>query len=41
MKGRPAVAYILDQLPIVRQKDEECYSRYQTKERISAIYDVM
>jgi hypothetical protein len=35
------VAYILDQFPIVRHKDEQLYGHYQTKERILEIYDAM
>jgi hypothetical protein len=35
------VAYILDQLPIVRQKNEQAHGSYRTKERILAIYDAM
>jgi hypothetical protein len=31
---RDAVAYILDQFPITRQKDERAHDRYRTKERI-------
>ena len=38
---RDAVAYILDQFPIVLQKDEARFGRYRTKERILAIYDAM
>ena len=38
---RHAVAYILDQFPIVRQKDEAAHGRYRTKERILEIYDAM
>jgi hypothetical protein len=38
---RDAVAYILDQFPIVRQKDEQAHGSYRTKERILAIYDAM
>jgi hypothetical protein len=38
---RDAVAYILDQFFIVRQKDEQAYGSYRTKERILAIYDAM
>jgi hypothetical protein len=38
---RDAVTYILDQFPIVRQKDEAAHGRYRTKERILAIYDRM
>jgi hypothetical protein len=38
---RHAVAYILDQFPIVKRKDEEAYARYRTKERILEIYDAM
>jgi hypothetical protein len=38
---RDAVAYILDQFPIVRQKDEQAHGRYRTKERILEIYDAM
>lgn len=40
-KPRDAVAYILDQFPIVRQKDEQVHGRYRTKERILEIYDAM
>ncbi len=36
---RDAVAYILDQFPIVRRKDEERYGSYRTKEQILARYD--
>lgn len=35
------VAYILDQFPIVRQKDEQVHGSYRTRERILAIYDAM
>ena len=38
---RHAVAFILDQFPIVRQKDERAHGRYRTKERILEIYDAM
>jgi hypothetical protein len=38
---RDAVAFILDQFPIVRQKDEQVHRRYHTKERILEIYDAM
>jgi hypothetical protein len=38
---RDAVSYILDQFPIVRQKDEDAHGRYRTKERILEIYDAM
>jgi hypothetical protein len=38
---RDAVSYILDQFPIVRQKDEAAHGRYRTKERILEIYDAM
>lgn len=38
---RDAVAYILDQFPIVRQKDEQAHGRHRTKERILDIYDAM
>ena len=38
---RTAVAFILDQFPIVRQKDEQAHGRYRTKERILEIYDAM
>jgi hypothetical protein len=40
-KPREAVAYILDQFPIVRQKDEQAHGSYRTKERILEIYDAM
>ncbi|GIV55416.1 MAG: hypothetical protein KatS3mg040_0184 [Candidatus Kapaibacterium sp.] len=38
---RDAVAYILDQFPIVRRKDEERYGTYRTKETILQRYDQM
>jgi hypothetical protein len=38
---RDAVGFILEQFPIVRQKDEEAHGRYRTKERILEIYDEM
>ncbi len=38
---RDAVAYILDQFPIVRRKDEERYGTYRTKEVILQCYDAM
>lgn len=38
---RDAVAYILDQFPIVREKDEAAHGRYRTKERILEHYDAM
>jgi hypothetical protein len=38
---RDAVAYILDQFPIVRQKDEQAHGCYRTKERILEVYDAM
>ncbi len=38
---RHAVAYILDQFPITKKKDEEAHGRYKTKERILEIYDAM
>lgn len=38
---RDAVAYILDQFPIVRQRDEQAYGSYRTKERILTIHDAM
>jgi hypothetical protein len=37
---RDAVAYILGQFPIVRQKDEHARGRYRTKERILEIYSL-
>jgi hypothetical protein len=40
-RPRDAVAYILDQFPIVRQKDEQTHGSYRTKERILKIYDAM
>jgi hypothetical protein len=36
-----AVGFILDQFPLVRQKDEKAHGRYRTKERILEIYDAM
>ena len=38
---RDAVAYILDQFPIVRRKDEAAFGRYRTKDRILEIYDAV
>ncbi len=38
---RDAVAFILDQFPLVRQQDEAACGRYRTKERILEIYDAM
>ena len=38
---REAVAYILDQFPIVRRKDEEHYGEYRTRRVILAVYDAM
>jgi hypothetical protein len=38
---RDAVAFILDQFPIIRQKDEKAYGHYRTKDRILEIYDAM
>jgi hypothetical protein len=38
---RDAVGFILDQFPIVRQKDEQAHGRYRTRERILEIYDAM
>jgi hypothetical protein len=38
---RRAVVSILDQSPIVRQKDEQAHGCYRTKERIFEIYDAM
>ncbi len=38
---RDAVAFILDQFPLVRQKDEAAHGRYRTKDRILEIYDEM
>lgn len=38
---RDAVAYILDQFPIVCRRDEERYGTYRTKETIHALYDAM
>ena len=38
---RDAVAYILDQFPIVRRKDEAAFSWYRTKDCILEIYDAM
>ncbi len=35
---REAVAYILDQFPIVKRKDEERYGTHRTKETMLAIY---
>lgn len=38
---RDAVAYILDNFPIVRRKDEEKWGEYRTKRVILEIYDAM
>jgi hypothetical protein len=38
---RDAVTYVLDQFPIVRQKDEQTHGSYRTKERILEIYDAL
>jgi len=38
---RAAVAFILGQFPLVRQKDETAYGRYRTKDRVLEIYDAM
>ena len=38
---REAVAYILDQFPIVKRRDEGRYGVYQTKETILKRYDEM
>ena len=40
-KPRDAVSYVLDQFPIVRQKDERAVGRYRTKDGILDIYDAM
>jgi hypothetical protein len=36
---RDAAAYILDQFPIVRRRDEERYGHYRTREAVLAAYD--
>ncbi len=38
---RHAVGFILDQFPLVRQKDERAHGCYRTKERILEIHDAM
>jgi hypothetical protein len=38
---KDAVAHILDQFPIVRERDESAHGCYRTKERIMEIYDAM
>jgi hypothetical protein len=38
---RAAVAYILEQFPIVRRRDEERFGEYRTKRMILEIYDQM
>lgn len=40
-RPRDAVAYILEQFPIVRDKDEKTHGSYRTKDRVLAIYDQM
>ena len=40
-KPRDAAGYILDQFPIVREKDVKEHGRFRTKERILEIYDAM
>lgn len=38
---RDAVAFIMDQFPVVRERDEDAHKRYRTKDRILEIYDAM
>ncbi|HOW85617.1 MAG TPA: N-6 DNA methylase [Candidatus Aminicenantes bacterium] len=38
---RAAVSYVLDQFPIVQEKDERRFGRFRTKEQILAIYDTL
>jgi hypothetical protein len=38
---RDAVGFIMDQFPIVRQKDEQAHGRYRTREHILEVYDAM
>jgi hypothetical protein len=38
---RDAICYILDQFPIVRQKDIDTHGTYRTQETILQIYDAM
>lgn len=38
---RDAAAYMMEQFPIVRQKDLDTYGQYRTKTRILEIYDAM
>ncbi len=38
---RNAAAFILDQFPLVRQKDEAAFGRYRTQERVLEIYAAM
>jgi hypothetical protein len=38
---RDTVAYISDQFPIVRRKDEERFGEYRTKRVILEMYDAM
>lgn len=38
---RAAIVYVMDQFPIVRQKDEQAHGCYRTKDRILEIYDAL
>jgi hypothetical protein len=38
---RAAVGYIMDQFPIVRQKDEAAHGVFRTRDRILEVYDAM
>ena len=38
---RDAVRHILEQFPLVRQRDEQAHGHYRTRDRILEIYDLM
>jgi hypothetical protein len=40
-QSRDAVAYVLEQFPIVRQRDGQAHGRYRTKEGISQLYSFL
>lgn len=38
---RDAVAYVMDQFPVVRKKDKAAHGRYRTKDQILEVYDAL
>ena len=38
---RAAAAFILEQFPIVKQKDQQAHGSYRTKDRILEVYDAL